>query len=358
MLEKFNLLTIADLSGKKIFENASVTNCIYVAVNSIPDNIIGIVRLQDDNSFEVITTKSPKELIQDKKTYVWNVKKEKSLRFDNSNCSKLGDICFISKGMVLNADEKKAKGLFKKKDLISETSTSIHIKKYTEAKDIEKYLVKRVRWLEWDTDRIPKLLSRSTFPQLYESDKLFINKIGYIQACFDNERLYCDQTIRIAILWKNLRGVYNKSIANSIKRFRSLPRPELEKISEKFSLKYLLAILNSKIANYILDQIRGPGNIDINPEYLKNIPIPIIPLDEQGSFLTLVNKILVKKQQYPQVDTLKWEAKIDAMVFNLYGLIEEEMLQVLESLNVNEVEKNAIQMNFRDIQRGNFRLEA
>lgn len=34
------------------------------------------------------------------------------------------------------------------------------------------------------------------------------------------------------------------------------------------------------------------------------------------------------------------------------------MFQVLDSLNVNEIEKNAIQMNFRNLQRGNFCLKA
>ncbi len=60
----------------------------------------------------------------------------------------LGDFCYVSKGMVLNADEKTAKGAFKKEDLIPQQRDALHSRMYLEAKDIKPYRVTRVRFLE------------------------------------------------------------------------------------------------------------------------------------------------------------------------------------------------------------------
>ena len=65
---------------------------------------------------------------------------------------------------------------FRKDDLISETYDEIHSRKYIEAKDIDKYRVKRVRYLEWNTERCPDNLSRPTFRELYNCPKLLINR--------------------------------------------------------------------------------------------------------------------------------------------------------------------------------------
>jgi uncharacterized protein YaaN involved in tellurite resistance len=39
------------------------------------------------------------------------------------------------------------------------------------------------------------------------------------------------------------------------------------------------------MGNYFINKIGGSGNIDLNPEYLKKIPIPEIPLKEQKLFI-------------------------------------------------------------------------
>ena len=68
---------------------------------------------------------------------------------------------YISVGMVLNADEKKAKGQFKKDDLISELNENlINNKAYGESCQyiIEGDMsVKKIEiYLEWNTSRVPK----------------------------------------------------------------------------------------------------------------------------------------------------------------------------------------------------------
>jgi hypothetical protein len=173
---------------------------------------------------------------------------------------------------------------------VSETKDEIHCREYIEAKDIDKYLIKRIRFLEYNTERCPDKLRRPTFRELYNVPKLLTNKLGILKATIDNNNLLCDQTNRICILWKDLKGVENSSIAGSVKRYSSMSREEMETLSESVDLRYILAILNSKYANSILDDIRGDGNIDVNPEYIRNIPIP--ECADQQPFIDLADRML------------------------------------------------------------------
>lgn len=65
--------------------------------------------------------------------------------------------------MVVNANENTEKGAFRKEDLISDSLDAIHCRKYIEAKDIDKYQVKRVRYLEWNTERCARQIKSSDF---------------------------------------------------------------------------------------------------------------------------------------------------------------------------------------------------
>ena len=51
----------------------------------------------------------------DDKAEVWNLTQEQRQTNRHQNMRVLGDFCYVSKGMVLNADEKTAKGEFAKK---------------------------------------------------------------------------------------------------------------------------------------------------------------------------------------------------------------------------------------------------
>ena len=108
--EKTCILEIADLNGTKIFENATVSNCIPILRKDKPAESLSIIHINDNRQFLLALSKPVSELVQDEKTYVWNLSNEQrqGQRFPNMNV--LGDYCYISKGMVLNADEKKAKG--------------------------------------------------------------------------------------------------------------------------------------------------------------------------------------------------------------------------------------------------------
>lgn len=342
IINEYNLLEVADLNGTKIFDHATVSNCIPVIEKAKPSGKCVITHINDQKQIIPFIEQTYEKLVQDEKSAIWNLTAEERNTNRHANMHVLGDYCYISKGMVLNSDENETKGKFVKADLISETQDEIHCRKYIEAKDIDKYFINRVRYLEYGTKRVPDRLSRPTFPELYNVPKLLTNKIGELKAIIDSENFLCDQTNRICILWKDLHCVENKSIASSIKKFSKLTREEMEKLSETVDLRYLLAIMNSKYANELLDGIRGKGNIDVNPEYIRNIPIPSATQSQQQELANLATLMMdaVKRQQEAKSDQEKnickmrleaIDSQINAKVYALYGLTEDEIAIVEKS---------------------------
>ena len=327
LTSEFNLYELTDLMGHKVFESAVVTNCIVFADNQPPKNQVVISTMDKERKINPTFTKSYAELIQSEKTQVWNTTQEKRDSSRHADLNVLGDFCYVSKGMALHADEKTAKGEFVKADLISKTKSKIHCREYIEAKDFEKYRIKQVRYLEYGTERCPNKVSRPTFAELYEHPKLLCNRLGNLQCTYNDNRILHNDSIIAAVLWKDLQGVKNRSISDSIKKHSRLTREQMEQLSQSMHLFLILGILNSRYANTLLARIRGNGN-SIYPEYIRNIPIPKIDSANQSiadSIIALVDEILALKKQDSATDTTELESQINALVYTLYNLTPEEI---------------------------------
>ena len=87
----------------------------------------------------------------------------------------LKELCYISKGMAVHADEKKARGAFRLRDLVAAGKSDTHHKLFVEGKHVNRWVFVRDRWLEWDTERAPSLFSRPTFPELYEVEEKLLS---------------------------------------------------------------------------------------------------------------------------------------------------------------------------------------
>ena len=94
------------------------------------------------------------------------------------------------------------------------------------------------------------------------------------------------------------------------------------------SLKYLCAVLNSNLIAWFMKNT-VPTGMGGHPRWKKNtvetIPIPKISSAKQRPFIRLVNRILKAKADDPNADTGKLEGEIDRLVYQLYGLTEEEV---------------------------------
>ena len=115
------------------------------------------------------------------------------------------------------------------------------------------------------------------------------------------------------------------------KQGSSYTRDKLETISEDYSYYELLGILNSKICLKLLNEIRGEHNKDINPNYLRDIPIPIKTNENAPIFQKVANRVvsLLKLKSKP-VSEMQDHEKI-----NISGMIDhniESIEKLVEAL--------------------------
>ncbi|MEP1304588.1 MAG: Eco57I restriction-modification methylase domain-containing protein [Balneola sp.] len=104
----------------------------------------------------------------------------------------------------------------------------------------------------------------------------------------------------------------------------------------KYAIEYLLALINSRFFSYLKI---GGSSLATKDDFsqltlgdLRKLPIKIIPPERQIKFVELANQILALKKENSEADTSKLEAEIDQMVYELYGLTEEEIAIVEESV--------------------------
>lgn len=325
IVEETDLIELVDLNGTKIFDNATVSNCIPFVKKSATRGKTWISNINENLEIHRTFEQKHSNLVQDEKTYVWNVTQEKRETNRHADMHVLGDYCYISKGMVLNSHEDSNDEKFKKAELISETQDNIHCRKFLEGKDCGKYVANKIRYLEYDTERVPEKCSRPTFRELYLTPKLMFNRLGELQVFYDEQGDFTtSDAMFVCLKWNSLSSVDNKSITTSIKKFSTLTRTEMEKLSKTVDLRYLLGIMNSRYASVLLTNLRG-GDYHIYPEHIRNIPIPTATKEQQKPVIDLVDKILAAKKADATNDTTALERKIDELVYKLYGLTDEEI---------------------------------
>jgi tRNA1(Val) A37 N6-methylase TrmN6 len=97
--------------------------------------------------------------------------------------------------------------------------------------------------------------------------------------------------------------------------------------TERFNMKYLLGLFNSKLMMFWLKnkgKMQG-DNFQLDKEPLLAMPIQPITKEREKSFTALVDQIIDAKAADLQADTSVLEARIDKMVYELYGLSEAEI---------------------------------
>ncbi len=90
-----------------------------------------------------------------------------------------------------------------------------------------------------------------------------------------------------------------------------------------FELEYILSLMNSKILNWFFKIFSTNSNV--NGYEVDNLPVPQISSEKQKPFITLVDQIFDVKKLDPKIDTSDLEKQLDKLVYELYGLTEEEI---------------------------------
>jgi len=93
-------------------------------------------------------------------------------------------------------------------------------------------------------------------------------------------------------------------------------------------MQYMLGLLNSTLLNFYYQQISqevGRVLAQVKPQRIKALPIADVPSSEQTPIVRLVDRILAAKRADADADTRAWEREIDELVYQLYGLTEDEI---------------------------------
>ncbi|TRZ49410.1 hypothetical protein D4S03_08310, partial [bacterium] len=250
---------------------------------------------------------------------------------NNENIISLGNICYISAGLVIHADEEMYQGEFTTEDVLSSKKDKLHPKRFALGKDIAKWYLRNLRFLEWGTERAPSKFRRPTFPELQDSvEKLVAVRTpgSEPKIIYDDNSLYFDASSVGFVPWHLLKDVVNKSIRKTAKYRYQDPlgdRENREETSRTFDLKYILAIMNSSFTREWLKHKRS-SKMHIYPDEWKQLPIAPLPLEAQQPFVEKVDTILGEyaRHGYPlppeaaqRVKDL--ERELDEMVARLYA---------------------------------------
>ena len=134
----------------------------------------------------------------------------------------------------------------------------------------------------------------------YNGERILIRETGSkLMAIYLDERLYCN------------RSLYSIKLTDT-----------------RIKPKYLVACLNSKVLQFYY-QTKYKSETDLFPKIrikqAKLLPIYIAEESEQTEIIGLVDKILLTKRADSSADTSAFESEIDKLVYQLYGLTEEEI---------------------------------
>ncbi len=113
------------------------------------------------------------------------------------------------------------------------------------------------------------------------------------------------------------------------------PAPANIVTGDKMEIKYITALLNSKYIYFAMRKFYMGGGIEgeLKTNNLEKIPIPkITPQNQElaDKIIVLVDKILKSKEKDPKANTQRLEKEIDALVYQLYNLTDEEIKTIEE----------------------------
>ncbi|OYQ43489.1 type II restriction endonuclease [Flavobacterium aurantiibacter] len=100
-----------------------------------------------------------------------------------------------------------------------------------------------------------------------------------------------------------------------------------------YKLKFILALLNSKLFDFIywtINPEKGEALAEVKAMHLDQLPIKMADIKTQEKIEILVDQILTKKSKDNAADTTDLENQIDQLVYKLYDLTEEE-IKIIEN---------------------------
>lgn len=344
VLENCVLTSIVSLP-QKVFHDANVDTCIIIlrresnrdarSKNKIGITILGkdapLESLLDNNSgtqFSVIQ----KDWISDKRA-LFNIHQSSSslVKRISIDCIRLGEISEMTRGinpyakseLIEKHGKERGTEIVEKRIWHSDKRKGPDYKKELVGSDIGRYS------LDWKSGQWVKYgpwLSRPRDSKFFTLPHLVVQRIR-------NPKLL----MRIVATFIDPKEEYynNSGLTNIIVT------------DTNYSMKYILAILNSKLINWYYRQFFR--DVNIKPEDLRELPIKKAPSVEQEALVVLVDKILLLNSKLLEIgekrsdqrreiedEIRKTNNAIDESIYDLYGITESERKIIETELTISK----------------------
>lgn len=319
-IENAKIIELIDFQTFVVFEDVARQTGIYLVQKEKPHNnwirvkssITDIGQLVPQVFFSKIKNNAFKTSVSEKDISIFEKLIENSIL--------LGELVCINTGVV--AHSKKESPLSFTKDDVIHKEFKNGYKKYVIGSNLSPYtIIFDGHFIDYESKK--DHFHRSKFPLLFESEKIIVRRISgknnSIIACYDDQAYYSNDNLMHLVKWNQDILQYQK--------------PENKWsiiIEDSYSAKFLTAILNSSLCTYFFSKFLSTDTLQgsyssIYPEDIRQIPIKRINSEQEIKIVDLVDKILKVKQLNPFADILALEIEIDQLVYQLYGLTEEEI---------------------------------
>jgi hypothetical protein len=322
------IISLLDFSAHQVFDSATVDTQITVLENSestedyniliykhasveLPDLTklqyktinTSIFKLHDDLNFKINLTEESIRLIED----------------INATTIPLSEILYTSKGAELHSTKDKIK-----KEVYIKEEYEDGLKNYIEGKYFEKYKVKSIKYLDYQ----PKKHKAPVFPELFESKKIIVKNVvgrGGIQAVLDDNSLYNNDAIINAVPYTTLAGLQYRQVKNGL-------TAKLIDNSNKYSLEYILGILNAKVSTWYFIELFANG-LHFYPRHLRSVRIPIITNDNESVVESIVTKVkYLSSNDISSKELEQITKEIDELCYQILRLNKEDISLIENSI--------------------------
>ncbi len=327
LVPRSRIVSIADLSNLNVFEGPIVKNCVLVCERSKPSGSIALFLPMRPEDLVAAPTRSwPQKKVASNpglslKLDLLSPKKELCEKL-RSKSLELAELCYVTFGLRSCA---KGVGQGGKDRLITAHGGKRRAKPYLEGRDIGRYSLRPTgRYIRY----IPKEMYSPRDPRLFETKKIvsqsMLSKMRIV-ATLDQARYYVEQSLVCVI---------PHGILTEESQVPSMP------------LEFILGVMNSRLASFyfathIIDYSLGGGLIHATPGSQGKLLIPRCSEAEAKPMVSLIEQMLAAKKQlaaakldkdryYYEKKCTHLDREIDALVYELYGLTQEE-IHVVES---------------------------
>lgn len=321
---------------EKVFDDPIVDNAVIIIKKHSKDNIDYFISPQIDRQTKTISSDFSK------KSYSLLAIDKFSLQetldvLPKKKYEKLDDYLKITQGITTGGN---SIFTFNKKDVAGLSKGNKYFKKLLIGEDIERYSIQ-------DNDRYILYLKKEAVINDENNKSIYQHLLPHKEKLSKKRETKEGKLPWYCIHWpRNENDILKPKIIirqtadriiGSIDENQFYPLDSLHMLSlikkihgfrENDSLKYFLAILNSKLFVFLYHQeLNEQGKVypQIKKVTLQKLRLVISDKSTAKDLVFYVNKILTSKKENPEADTSALEREIDELVYKLYGLTEEEI---------------------------------